>query len=199
MKIENAIGVCPVREDTEMLAVAAAEESPRRALDLGTGTGYVAIYLARAGASVDACDISDRALALARRNVARNDVAVTVLRSDLFEATRGVYDVIASNPPVDPRETELSRLATSTLRRSARVLNAILRVTQPRLEAGRQSFLRALATGALARLAPGGRIVLVLARRETDWVGSEVPGLVLVERRPVPSIHGYEIAIFHRA
>lgn len=199
MRIENAIGVCPVREDTEMLAVAAAEDNPRRALDLGTGTGYVAVYLALAGASVDACDVSDRALALARRNVARNGVDVAVIRSDLFAETRGIYDVIASNPPVDPGETELSRVLTSTVRRSERLLNAILRVTRPTLELRRQGFLRSLATGALARLAPGGRVVLVLARPETEWLRSAVPGLALVDRRPVARIHGYEIAVFRPA
>ena len=49
MHVVDAIGVCPVREDTEMLAAAAAEKAPGRALDLGTGTGYVAVYLALRG------------------------------------------------------------------------------------------------------------------------------------------------------
>ena len=76
----------------------------RRVLDIGTGSGCIAIAAAHAfaGARVDATDVSPRALAMARRNVRRHRLGrrVRVLRSDVYGALRGRrYDVVVSNPP----------------------------------------------------------------------------------------------------
>ena len=76
----------------------------RRALDLGTGAGCLAILLAKAfpAAGIDAVDISTDALAVAKRNIAayRLQRRVRLLESDMFSALRGErYDLIAANPP----------------------------------------------------------------------------------------------------
>lgn len=77
--------------------------TPRRILDLCTGSGCLAVLAARAfpDARVDASDISAAALALAARNVARHRMQkrVRLLRSDLFAKIDGQYDLIVSNPP----------------------------------------------------------------------------------------------------
>jgi ribosomal protein L3 glutamine methyltransferase len=82
--------------------------SPRRILDLCTGSGCLAILAARAfpRARVVASDVSAAALAVARKNVAsyRLGGRVRLVRSDLFAAlgtTR--YDLILGNPPYVPR------------------------------------------------------------------------------------------------
>ncbi|MGQ9668495.1 MAG: methyltransferase, partial [Anaerolineae bacterium] len=128
--IHNALGVCSAEEDTQVLARVCAEEAPAggRALDVGTGTGYVAIYLARQGLEVEATDVSERALRLAGENIRRNHVSVRLYRSDLFSAVRGDFDVIAFNPPMNPRETELTRWVTSFLRRRRRIADLLMRV-----------------------------------------------------------------------
>ncbi|UJR84370.1 Hypothetical protein I5071_64490 [Sandaracinus amylolyticus] len=193
------MGVCPVREDTEMLAAAAAEEAPGRALDLGTGTGYVAVYLALRGFEVDAVDVSPRAIAAARANAERNGVAVRLSSSSLFSAATGTYDVIASNPPQRERETELSRLVTSTLLRSLTISTFLMRTLSPLLEPRRLGFLEQIASGALDRLRPGGRILLVISPTETAHLLASLPRLRLHDRRPVRTIPGFEVAIFTRA
>jgi len=75
-----------------------------RILDLGAGSGCIAISLAKAlpDAEVMATDISDEALKLARENAENNKVAnVSFMRSDLFDSLEGeeAFDLIVSNPP----------------------------------------------------------------------------------------------------
>jgi ribosomal protein L3 glutamine methyltransferase len=86
----------------------------RRILDLGTGSGAIALACAAAfpRAHVDAVDISAAALAVCRRNVRKLAPGgrVEVLRSDHFDAVEGRrYDIIVSNPPYVGR-AEMRRL-----------------------------------------------------------------------------------------
>jgi release factor glutamine methyltransferase len=95
------------RPDTELLVELTLERLPPqgRVLDMGTGSGAIAVALAhtRRDADVSALDVSPAALEVARRNAAANGARVTFLHSDWYAALQAgglpPFDVIASNPP----------------------------------------------------------------------------------------------------
>ncbi|MYM85736.1 peptide chain release factor N(5)-glutamine methyltransferase [Rugamonas sp. FT82W] len=93
------------RPDTELLVELTLDRLPPqgRVLDMGTGSGAIAVALAhtRRDAAVTALDVSPDALAVARRNAAANGAQVNFLQSDWYTALQGQppFDVIASNPP----------------------------------------------------------------------------------------------------
>lgn len=82
---------------------------PSRALDLGTGSGCLAVLLARRfpGAKVHAADISPGAIEVAQENLRRHGLEgqVKLFVSDWFSALpEGSYDLIVANPPYVPEE-----------------------------------------------------------------------------------------------
>ncbi len=78
-------------------------DGTRRVLDLCTGNGSLAVIAAMAypEVEVDACDISDDALAVARLNVDKHGLGkrIRLFQSDLLDAAAGPYDLIVCNPP----------------------------------------------------------------------------------------------------
>lgn len=97
------------RPDTETLievarGLRADRNAPCRVLDLCTGSGAIAVALAKElpAATIVATDISIEAVAIAKKNVERNGIAdrVTVRVGDLFAPVQGEqFDLIVSNPP----------------------------------------------------------------------------------------------------
>jgi len=94
------------RPETELLVELALERlppgAPARVLELGTGSGAIAVALAseRQGLAIVATDVSEAALALARRNARDQGAEIDFVLSDWFDALRpGQFDLVVSNPP----------------------------------------------------------------------------------------------------
>ena len=94
------------RPETELVVETALELAPEngRVLDIGTGTGCIAISIERERPDlrVVSVDRSVEALALASLNRARLQSKVKLAASDVMTAIRGDFDVIVSNPPYVP-------------------------------------------------------------------------------------------------
>lgn len=102
-------GVLIPRPETEELVewVASGAKRGVRILDVGTGSGAIAVALAKKveGAEVVAVDISEKALQIATENVARHSANVTLVKADALGdmSHLGQFDIIVSNPPYIPQ------------------------------------------------------------------------------------------------
>ena len=109
MEFEVAEGVLIPRPETEELVYRIAETAKRgaRILDIGTGSGAIAISLAKLvkESVVTAVDISREALAIAQRNAERLGAEVAFVEADALGdlSHLGEFDVIVSNPPYIPQ------------------------------------------------------------------------------------------------
>jgi release factor glutamine methyltransferase len=143
------------RPETELLVDVALERvpvhEPSRVLDLGTGSGCVAVAIARhrPRAQVTAAEASRDALAVARENAARHGSGIEFIESDWLDALAGRrFDLIVSNPPyVAEDDPHLSQGDTRFEPRAALVAGA-----------DGLSCIRLIIAQARAHLAPGGRL-----------------------------------------
>ncbi len=92
------------RPETELLVELALERLPQggRVLDMGTGSGAIAIAIAhtRRDALVTALDVSEAALIVAKKNALRHEVDVTFLHGDWYRPLADEqFDLIVANPP----------------------------------------------------------------------------------------------------
>jgi ribosomal protein L3 glutamine methyltransferase len=149
------------------------ERPVRRALDLCTGSGCLAILLAQTfgKARVEASDLSPDALQVAKLNVRKHRLGrrIRLIRSNLFRSLRGKYDLIVSNPPyVDAR----------TMRKLPPEYDYEPRMS---LAAGKDGlvFVREILKRARAHLAPGGLLVCEVgdARRALERAYPKLPFL----------------------
>jgi release factor glutamine methyltransferase len=154
--------------------------SEPRVLDVGTGSGAIAIAIAyeHPGARVTAIDASGDALAVARANAARTGLTVDLRRHDLFSGLPdGPWDLVVSNPPY-VRKDELAGLQPE------------VRDWEPRAAVVAEGATESVASGARAVLRPGGALVLETAGGRAEEVAGLLRGLGYVDVRVTDDLAG---------
>jgi release factor glutamine methyltransferase len=154
-----------------------------RVLDVGTGSGAIALSLAdeHDGVRVTAVDSSAEALALAEANRERAGVdgRVRMLQSDLFAAVGGPFDLVVSNPPyVEPGELV--------------ELEPEVAVWEPREALLDRGQTARIAAGARGVLCPGGWLVLECAAGRADRLASLLQELGYEDVRRTADLAGHE-------
>lgn len=162
------------RPETEALVELAvkylATVSEPRFLDIGTGSGCIAVSIAAElpAARGVATDISPAALAVARENAETHGVAdrVSFIEGDLFgPAVEGEFDLIASNPPYIPLE-------------EFRVLEPEVREFEPRSaltdEGDGLEIIRKIISTAPHHLKPGGRLLIEIGFAQSESVAAMI-------------------------
>ncbi|MBV8570987.1 MAG: peptide chain release factor N(5)-glutamine methyltransferase [Acidobacteriaceae bacterium] len=155
------------RPETEHLVESALNylegRGPMRVLDLGTGSGAIAISVAlESGRAVDASDISPPALQVAERNRSTHSAPVSFFACDLLQAVRRTsLDLLVSNPPYVPGA-------------DAANMQAEVREWEPHTalfagDSGFEIYRRLIAEAELA-VKPGGCLMLELGYRSLEGV-----------------------------
>lgn len=148
------------RPETAMLVDMIIDRNSRRTdlrvLDIGTGSGCIAISLAKAlkFAQIRATDISSGALDVARRNAATLNAVVTFAREDILSASapEDAYDIIVSNPPY------IAESEAETMESHVKAQEPASALFVP--DNNPLLFYKAIAKYAIRALSPGGELYL---------------------------------------
>jgi release factor glutamine methyltransferase len=161
------------RPETEHLAEAGIgwlrQHPGAQALDVGTGSGAIAVTLAaELDCAILACDISMAALAVAERNRARHRARVAFFAGDLVDAVAaGSIDLLISNPPYVP--------GADAANMQAEVRNWEPHVALFAGDTGLEIYQRLIA-GAAVVLKPGGRLLMELGYQSLEGVRALLGG-----------------------
>ena len=154
------------RPDTEILCEEAIRRIGKRALrvlDIGTGSGALAVSIAKhcENAQVTAVDISEGALDMAKKNAEKNGASVRFLKSDCLSAVKGEkFDMIVSNPPYISDE-EMETLEPEVLLEPHLALRA---------DHDGLAFYERISREAKEYLAPGGYLLFEIGWQQKDAV-----------------------------
>ena len=179
------------RPETETLVEAALAEPFASVLDLGTGTGAILISLLAERPDVrgTGTDISAAALEVARENAKAIGVCADFLESDWFAAVSGQFDLVVSNPPYIALD-EMAGLAPD------------VRDWEPRQaltdEGDGLAAYRAIAAGAGACLAPGGRLMVEIGPTQAAQVLALMAAAELTDLSVLPDLDGRDRVVWGR-
>ena len=173
------------RGDSEVLVNLALQQKADRILDLGTGSGILALTLLSEwpNASAVGADICEKALLIAQRNAAQLEVSdrFQAQKSDWFEAIGGQFDLIVSNPPYIG-EDEIPHLDPDV-----RLYDPMIA-----LSPGRDALqaYQNIARDAIGYLKPDGRLLVEIGFRQGEAVRELFASNGLKEIKIIQDLNG---------
>ncbi len=168
--------VSAAHDDSRAFAQLALDQSAenQHVLDIGTGTGVIAICLAQAGRRVTACDISAAAVRTALANARSAGVTFACVQSDLLADVPGTFDLVVFNPPYGfGPDNFFTAVAKNLLRRVPLVRHRSGLAMPRKVLKFHQELIERLILQVPAALNPGGRVLI-------HAYESEVPALQAV-------------------
>ncbi len=161
------------------LALLAGREAPR-VLDVGTGSGAIALAIAdeHPGARVSGIDVSGDALALARENAVQTGLDIELLERDVFQGLpEGPWELVVSNPPyVDPGDRA--------------TLQPEVRDWEPDTALFGRDVTATVAAAAVDVLIDGGALVLEVGDGQAQATAALLASLGYAEVRTTPDLAG---------
>ncbi|MFC1700629.1 methyltransferase [Patescibacteria group bacterium] len=192
IKIKNCLNVYPGGQETVAMAKIALEQKCYSFLDIGTGNGYIAIFLHKNGRDAEALDISLRAVKCARINAKLNNCKLEVFQSDLFEQVNNKYDCITFILPINSNEKEYQRVAKSLIRYFPFLLNLLRPFFHSITRKNRIKLINKFIFQARNYLNSNGQILISLPTNDVNYIDKE-DIVINAINRPTELITIYQI------
>lgn len=163
IKIDGAIGVSPVGDDTLLIAKIASKVRCQSVLDVGMGTGFIPIYLSTLGRNCVGIDINEYAIFCAKKNAIANNTDCQFIVSDLFSRVKGKYDLITFNPPFGNTSrnnaTKLLEIVKSLIPKDN---DLFIKLSYLMIRGSRQKLIKRFLTSARKNLKKNGQVLILL-------------------------------------
>ncbi len=192
IEISNYLGVSRVGKDTLALARFAVKVSGRSVLDVGTGTGFVAIYLSSLGKKVHASDISKTSIKAVAQNAKVNKVNLRLYESDLFKNISDTYDIITFNPPIATSSSAQTVVLIERLKSILPKSDLLFKFGFIFLGNQRRTLIKKFLRDAQDHLSKNGKIIMLVASGEEQllkeynhsfYVDGDIPVAVIKKAR----------------
>lgn len=163
IRIGGRIGVSPVGDDTKLIAKVASKIKSQSVLDVGTGTGFIPIYLSSKGHRCIGVDINEYAIFCAKENAHNNNIHCEFYLSDLFTEVNGEFDLITFNPPFgNTHNRGLTRLLEVIKSLIPKDNSLFIKISYMLVKTRRQKLIKRFLQAAKRHLKKNGRILILL-------------------------------------
>jgi tRNA1Val (adenine37-N6)-methyltransferase len=186
-KIDQSDCAMKVNTDGVLLAALIQSENPKKILDIGTGTGLIALMLAQrfSTATIDAVEIDQKAANRAEKNFSESPFSDRLKSfhssiEDFFIRNSELYDLIVSNPPffINSLKSE------NPLKEQARHTS--------------NSFFENLLIQSANKLTPNGSIFLILPLETSIYIEKLVESMPNLYINEIIMVHSFDESIAHR-
>jgi len=169
ISIDPEIGVSQPGKETFLLAKHAQKLGSEKILDVGTGTGFIPIFLSKCKLECTGVDINPKAIECAKNNSKKNNTENKFIISDLFEKITEKYSLIIFNPPLgSSKSTSLNKQLEVIKSLIPRDNKTIRNISYRLIEKQRRSLISKFLDTSKLYLMKNGKILIHMFNSELD-------------------------------